>query len=539
MTAQSTLLAEWGGRWQTVLSPADPPAVAVAQAISTRLTPDVAISELISTGRFEAAEDLLAAHLDPPIPSARLRQLREDLEMERLRIRHNVERVLEHLDLRARQAGGVLDIDREDLLELAKLDYAMVSAELSTTVESAVRTIENDRAKAIRARLDAASHRNATRDRVLACVRTRHWDAAERLIEVGEETIRRVALFPSEIKHPPELHRYGTPLNVAQQLLERPGRLNELYGWPLPDGATRTFLEALLSPTPSTEHVVMAFDRMLGGEPTPSQDGRVVITAMEILPVPKPRFVGRQGLEVVIGNGAAASVDDIVADIGMATITTGPRLGPAEMMRVAIADADRRIALLRVLGRQLPSQLLLSDLDETDNLEWALEWALDMVTEHVMAPLPDVLLNTASGRLPLAQVLFLAVAPSPDQRGGSLTEQALENALTKPGTQDALAQALWDDLEHNSLSVAVLTAASLLGQPTDVTTHDGLVSYSKDLLYVLHNESPDVHDLDRAIQCLQDCGYIRTHRDGILAFELGTVRVVGQSSTLRQMTWKP
>jgi hypothetical protein len=531
VTAQSTLLTEWGGRWQTVLASADPPAVAVAQAISTHLTPDVAISELICTGRFEAAEDLCAAHLDPPIPSARLRQLRADLETERLRIRRNVERALEDLDLRARQAGGVLDIDREDLLELARLDYPMVATELSTTVELAVRAIENDRANAIRTRLDAASRRNATRDRVLACVRTRHWDAAERLIEVGQETTRRVAPFPSEVKHPPELHRYGTPLNVAQQLLERPGRLNELHGWPLPDDATRTFVEALLSPTPNTEHVVMAFDRMLGGEPTPSQDGRVVITAMEILPVPKPRFVGRQGLEVVIENGAAF-VDDIVADIGMATMTSGPRLGPAEMMRVAIADGDRRIALLRVLGRQLPSQLLLSDLGETDNLEWALEWALDMVADHVIAPLPDVLLNTASGRLQLAQVLFLAVTPSPDQRGGSLTEQALENALTESSTQDALAQAFWDDLEHNSLSVAVLTAASLLEQPTGVTTRDGLVSYAKDLLEVLHDEPPDVQDLDRAIQCLHDRGYVRTNRDGTLAFELGTIRAVGQSSIL-------
>jgi hypothetical protein len=484
------------------------------------------------------ADSLLIAQLDPPIPSARLRQLRADLEKEQLRIRHSVERVLEQFDLRARRAGGVLDIDRQELLELAELDYPTVATELSTTVESKVRAFENNRATAIRAQLEAAPHRGTTRERVLACLRSRQWEAAERLLKGGEETIRRAAPFPAAVKQPPELERYGTPLTVAQQLLERPGRLNELYGWPLPDDATRVFLEMLLSPTPSTEEVVAAFDRMLGGEPAVSREGRMVITATEILPIPKPRFVQRQGLEVLVQDGAA-SVDDIVADVGIATTTTGPRLGPAEMVRVAIAEGDRRIALLRVLGRQLPGHLLLSDLEETSNLEWALEWALDMVADQVMAPLVDVLLSTASGRLPLARVLFLVMAPSPDRRGGSLTEQALEDVLTNPSTQDALARALWNDLEHDPLSIAVLIAADQLEQPTDVTTHAGLVSYAKELLEVLHDESPDAQDLDRAIQRLHDRGYVRTLRDGSLAFELGAIRGIGESSFLQEMTARP
>jgi len=172
---------------------------------------------------------------------------------------------------------------------------------------------------------------------------------------------------------------------------------------------------------------------------TPSVGGggsteRLVLTSTETLHVPRPRFVGPQGLELVLPGGLARD-DDVLLDVGALEDVGGPRLGVRELVQVTLAFGDRRVALLRVLGRQQRAERVVSDFTRVANVDWALAWAFDFATPRVAAPLVDVLLAVTGGHPRLTEVLLAAVVPAPGARSGWLTERDFEQALQRAETR--------------------------------------------------------------------------------------------------------
>jgi hypothetical protein len=350
-------------------------------------------------GHYDAAESLLAAPLEPPLSEARDRELRDALAAERARGRRAVERALEQCELRARRAGGALTFDRDGILDLAELDLVEAREEIAA-VEAEVGVIEDDASRRYLARLASQSLPPTNRARLEACVERRRWDAAERLLQ-GTSGLPVAAPAPVDVPEPPDVDAYGGPLRLAGDLLRDGQRLRARFGWREPDEAAVHLLELLVSRRPSPVDVLAALDHMLVTGSTPSVRGsgspeRVVLTSTETLHVPAPRFVGPQGLELVLPGGVAGD-DDVLLDVGTIETVGGPRLGIRELVRVALADGDRRVALLRVLGRQQRAEVVVSDLARVSNVDWALDWAFDFAAPRVAAPRVDVLLAVTGG----------------------------------------------------------------------------------------------------------------------------------------------
>jgi len=524
MSLQTRLLRTWPGRWQLATAPSVEPGVAIAQAVSARLTPDDAVVSLIAAGHYDQAEELLTIALDPPIGDRRRRELLADLANVRVRARREVERTLDQLELRAHRAGGAIPIRRDDVVGLVELDAVEAEAELRR-IESQVSDIEHALLRAYRERLDRMQLPRAARARVEACLQGRRWEAAERLI-AGNTGLRVAAPSPADVPQPPGLEGHGSAVALADQLLRYPERVRERYDWRESDEPTQLLLEQLLTRDPSAAEVAVALDRVLGGEAEVGDD-RVLLTSVEILPIPRPRFVGARGLALTL-DPARASADEIVLDVRVAAATASPRLGITEMMRVLLADGDRRIALLRVVGRQLGARLLVSDLQQAANIDWALDWALDMATPRVAAPLLDTILSASSGRPRLAEALFVATVPSPREREGWLTERALERAIADPATQSVILRALVDDLAGQAAALELLTAVDEWGQPEGITTREDLVAFARELLSVASDTEFDASQVEAAVDRLLALGYARPSGDHF-AFELGTIRVLDRS----------
>jgi hypothetical protein len=516
------LLEAWPGRWRIAAAANVDPAVAVAEAMATGRTPLQVIKILIAGGWFDEADSLLRTELEPRLEDDDRSDCLALLAEQRDKARNRVEEELRSLERRARRAGQAFAFERGPVIELAETSVVEARATLAE-IERAVTAGEQRRRDDLEAKATQLGIGDRLVRRMRACLDGRHWDAAARVMQIGPNRLRRAVVSPSDVDRPLDLTGLGPPLKLAQELLDAPEALHEKYALRIPDAHASALLRAVLATDPAPGDIARSMDLMLGGSPPTRwpQDDRFPLSSTEIVPVPRPRFLGES--LVLASSASTARSTDVVLDVGRGRRPAGPHLGLPQILQIVTANGDRRIALLRVLGPQYPASLVLDDLTG-DDLESSLDWAFDLATRGARAPLVDVLLEKASGRPALVEVLFAAALPDTSDRQRLVTDENLDMSLSDPRTRELLAASLLQDLDGDSTAVGLLEAATEVGTP-DVRGQDDLIDYACDALELVFDVAPARPEVEAAVARLIEHGYIADADgpDGRFVLELGTV----------------
>ena len=518
---RARLLETWPGRWQLAIDPDVDPVYSVAYSIAKGATPVDAISNLIASGHFEVAEELLHASVEPAIADGDQEELDRLLVGARQKTRRGLERTLDGLERQAARAGRVLPADRAFLTELSELDHEEVVAAVRE-LEQVVEDFEATKRQDLLARLDRQSPSTAVRERVTACLARGRWDAAERLLLHGGGPAV-AAQSPMDVPEPPTLR--SSTLTLVSEILRYRDQMCRENDWADPGSAGADLLELLVRRQPDPVQVAFALDRLLQPDSTTVvEDDRVILTSMEILPVPRPRFVGPRGL-VICMPGADVGGDDVLLDVGTLETPGGPRLGVSELVRIVLSHGDRRIALLRLIARQQRARKVVPDLAAVANIDWALDWAFDLAAPRVTFSLVDVVLGASGGRPGMTEELFVAALPPPTAREAWLTEDSIEDALQDPHVQERLVEAFLHDLDGDPSTLDLLRAVDALGQPDPGLSPDDLEQWAATVLGMYLDDEVVPEVVRRVLRRVHECGYLQTDAEGV-RFVLGPLHAI-------------